>query len=60
MAELADAHGSGTCGSNTLRVQVPFPAFFNALFYKRAFFFCLFEVNLVKMFLGGIEPSTES
>ena len=28
MAELADAHGSGPCGSNTLRVQVPFPAFF--------------------------------
>ena len=28
MAELADAHGSGPCGSNTMRVQVPFPAFF--------------------------------
>ena len=27
MAELADAHGSGPCGSNTMRVQVPFPAF---------------------------------
>ncbi len=26
MAELADAHGSGPCGSNTMRVQVPFPA----------------------------------
>ena len=23
MAELADAHGSGPCGSNTVRVQVP-------------------------------------
>ena len=23
VAELADAHGSGPCGSNTLRVQVP-------------------------------------
>ncbi|MDE7015474.1 MAG: hypothetical protein K2P19_12510, partial [Kineothrix sp.] len=25
-AELADAHGSGPCGSNTMRVQVSFPA----------------------------------
>ena len=23
VAELADAHGSGPCGSNTVRVQVP-------------------------------------
>ena len=26
MAELADAHGSGPCDSNIMRVQVPFPA----------------------------------
>ena len=26
MAELADAHGSGPCGSNTVWVQVPSPA----------------------------------
>ena len=26
MAELEDAHGSGPCGSNTMRVQVPPPA----------------------------------
>ncbi len=26
MAELADAHGSGPCGSNTVRVQVPLSA----------------------------------
>ena len=26
VAELADAHGSGPCGGNTLRVQVPSPA----------------------------------
>ncbi len=38
MAELADAHGSGPCGSNTMRVQVSFPAsksvkcFLNTLF----------------------------
>ena len=28
MAELADAHGSGPCGSNTMRVQVSFPALY--------------------------------
>ena len=26
MAELADAHGSGPCGSDTMRVQVPLSA----------------------------------
>ncbi len=26
MAELADAHGSGPCDSNIMRVQVPFSA----------------------------------
>ena len=26
MAELADAQASGACGSNLMRVQVPFPA----------------------------------
>ena len=26
MAELADAHGSGPCDSNIMRVQVPSPA----------------------------------
>ena len=31
MAELADAHGSGPCGSNTMRVQVPSPACFFVL-----------------------------
>ncbi len=31
MAELADAHGSGPCGSNTMRVQVSFPAWKEAL-----------------------------
>ena len=30
MAELADAHGSGPCDSNIMRVQVPFPAFYGA------------------------------
>ena len=33
MAELADAHGSGPCDSNIMRVQVPFPAF---IFFTRA------------------------
>ena len=31
MAELADAHGSGPCGSNTMRVQVSFPALQNPI-----------------------------
>ena len=38
MAELADAHGSGPCDSNVMRVQVPFPALKN----KRAFGSLLF------------------
>ena len=29
MAELADAHGSGPCDSNVMRVQVPFSALCN-------------------------------
>ncbi len=28
MAELADAQASGACGSNIVRVQVPFPALY--------------------------------
>ncbi len=34
MAELADAHGSGPCGSNTMRVQVPFSALLEG--YRKA------------------------
>ncbi len=26
---MADAHGSGPCGSNTMRVQVSFPALYH-------------------------------
>ena len=37
MAELADAHGSGPCDSNIMRVQVPFPALKKAKLYL-AFF----------------------
>lgn len=33
---MADAHGSGPCDSNIMRVQVPFPAFKGAgNFYGR-------------------------
>ena len=42
MAELADAHGSGPCGSNTMRVQVSFPALYIRLSdkkYPKALFF---------------------
>ena len=38
MAELADAYGSGPYGSNTMRVQVSFPALF---FYKKPLKFLL-------------------
>ena len=42
MAELADAHGSGPCGSNTVRVQVPSSALNGAkpnpvYFFKKVF-----------------------
>ena len=40
MAELADAHGSGPCDSNIMRVQVPFSAFKKARLYD-AFFLLL-------------------
>ena len=41
MAELADAHGSGPCGSNTMRVQVSFPASHERNFTEPVkFFFC--------------------
>lgn len=38
MAELADAHGSGPCGSNTMRVQVSFPARKEVLAIRLLFF----------------------
>ena len=38
MAELADAHGSGPCGSNTMRVQVSFPARSNPARFTGLFF----------------------
>ncbi len=34
MAELADAHGSGPCGSNTMRVQVPLSALYMVAFHQ--------------------------
>ena len=42
MAELADAHGSGPCGSDTMRVQVPLSALNGAkpnpvYFFKKVF-----------------------
>ena len=41
MAELADAHGSGPCGSNTMRVQVSFPARQKSVKYKLSTLFSL-------------------
>ena len=42
VAELADAHGSGPCGSNTLRVRLPSSALNGAkpnpvYFFKKVF-----------------------
>ena len=42
MAELADAHGSGPCGSNTMRVQVSFPARENLSRCTEVFYFTSF------------------
>ncbi len=44
MAELADAHGSGPCDSNIMRVQVPFPALnlYEKARLNASGFFCLF------------------
>ena len=54
MAELADAHGSGPCGSNTLRVQVPSSArskSSNVCIQAFGDFFVLFSVSIVSEFL---------
>ena len=40
MAELADAHGSGPCGSNTLWVRLPSSASVKAENEGSSFFFC--------------------
>ena len=42
MAELADAHGSGPCGSDTMRVQVPLSALQGGDHKITAFFFQIF------------------
>ena len=36
VVELADAQASGACGSNTVWVQVPSPAFFICILKKKA------------------------
>lgn len=43
VAELADAHGSGPCGSNTMRVQVSFPAWKEALEMGLLLVFSVFQ-----------------
>ena len=47
VAELADAHGSGPCDSNIMRVQVPSSAQIQYLFVKRVQRF-LFSVLFLK------------
>ena len=55
MAELADAHGSGPCGSNTMRVQVSFPARSGARMIASAFFELLSGiVSVMKCFSSCI------
>ena len=49
MAELADAHGSGPCDSNIMRVQVSFPARLRRKLWLSSFLFhILFCLNLFK------------
>ena len=43
VAELADAHGSGPCGSNTMRVQVPPPALTKKPVSRREQVFCILD-----------------
>ena len=43
MAELADAHGSGPSGSNTMRVQVPPPALKKKPVSRRSRFFRILD-----------------
>ena len=61
VAELADAHGSGPCGSNTLRVRLPSSAGFKQELGNRfLFFFCKNdECNLVLAFGTGIGKRNE-
>ena len=44
---MADAHGSGPCDSNIMRVQVPFPAYLKTALskYDSAVFFCIFHTS---------------
>ncbi len=44
VAELADAHGSGPCGSNTLRVRLPSSAGNEQEVRKLASCFCVSEI----------------
>ena len=51
VAELADAHGSGPCGSNTVRVQVSSSARWRVLRNQDSFLFvnkCVYEIKKIK------------
>ena len=47
MAELADAHGSGPCDSNIMRVQVSFPAYYKSQKTSIYKFFETFVLHLI-------------
>ena len=49
MAELADAHGSGPCDSNIMRVQVPFSARILGCGIPRPIFFRTYLVSLTNL-----------
>ncbi len=48
VAELADAHGSGPCGGNTMRVQVPSSARKRWSCDCLFFCFCFLEYDMVE------------
>ena len=56
MAELADAHGSGPCGSDTMRVQVPLSALQGGDHKITAFVFPCVQQSWTT--LAGVSPVT--
>ena len=51
VAELADAHGSGPCGSNTVRVQVSSSARWRVLRNQDSFLFvkkCVYKIKKIE------------
>ena len=49
---MADAHGSGPCDSNIMRVQVPFPAYITHFDSSRCVFYCNFSTDSRMIFVS--------